>query len=212
MKQALSLFGRSAVTGLLCACLICAPITISGCNQNTFQSVMQKIAAYMPVALKAANGVLAILVTAGVLTAAQQSAADPVEQAVTNDFNLLCGSGAATTGKCDPASLIGAYLSSPTPTAFSKIVALLNDLQAHLKAIETAFVAVSQKTEATITAAVSLILTTISSIEAQFPAVAAQLRAGASVVKLSMPFSPKGLKNQFNAIVTQGGFSSAAIR
>lgn len=208
-----SRFLNASFVALLSLALIVVPVVgLSGCNQTAFQQTMSKIAAYLPVAFNAANGIVAILVTAGVLTAAASNSPNSVEQEITNDFDVLCGTDSATTGKCDAASLVGVYLASPTSTTFEKITAVLNDLQTNLKSVLTVFHVASVKTQATITAAVSFVLSTLAALQAQFPTVAAQLKAGATSVKFSMPYSPSGFANQFNSIVTSGGFANAAIK
>lgn len=178
------------------AVVACLALVIGGCS---FSSAMTQLQKYMPVALQAFEGVVAILVETGALGAAQGSSADAV-------------STAASAALSDVQSAVTAYNAAPAAskaTKLGEVVTALSAAQTQLKNFLADAHVKSSSAQATIQAAVLLISTTLASIEASISPnpTPAQVMAKASIKKVSA----SDFKKSYNQIVTSGGFGKHAL-
>jgi hypothetical protein len=172
---------------------------------------------YLPVAVAGATGIISILVSSGALGPVIPAEVSAVEAAVTDGLNLLCGT--PVNNQCNPASLIGQFAASPTMAGLlTKIQSTIADIQANLQKWLSLIHIKNSVLQATISAAISLILTTLSAIAARISPVAmAAVHSGrkaamAAIVKApKMPISAAQFKAQLNRIFSDGGYSSVAI-
>ena len=172
---------------------------------------------YLPVAFQAVNGVIAILAALGVAGGLVAPVSQAVEQAVTQGLTLLCGQDPANPSQCNPSSLVGQYNASPNATLLAKIQATISHLQTQLNQWLALIHIKASNLQATITAAVSLVLTTIAAIAARVgiaaSAYAASLASTVAAPKIpKMPISLKEFKSQFNSLVTFAGYSQYSVR
>ena len=201
--------GRKALAngGLaLSLCFVLAIIVpLQACNTTW----VAQVEGYLPVAFDAANGIIAILQSTGVLAAADSTAAEAVENQITADFTLLCGS---TPGQpCSATSLIGTYNSAPNATVLAKIVSVVSDIQTNAKQILTAFHVSNPTTLATLTAATNLFLGLIAEIAAAIPIAASALATGKTpTFKFSR--SSRQYKKEFNTLFKSNGFAFAVAK
>jgi len=183
-------------TSAILAISLSVMLLLSGC---TFASAMQQLQKYLPIALQAAEEVLAILVSAGIVTPANQTQ-------VQTDFT----NGNAALGDCLAA--VNAYLASPSASQPAQLPRVIQALQNS----QTAFAAVikdlglNPSNNAIVTAQLALqsVITTLAAIEANLPTPTPTPTAKARV---PIP-SASAFKAQFNEIMKVHGFGDHQLK
>lgn len=200
---------RRSPRSFLAIAMVLALCLVPACNSATWLSQLQQ---YLPVALEATQGILQILATTGVLSAPTETQAQAVEKQVVQGLTLLCGTNPSKPGSCAPGSLVGTYQANAAAGTLAQINATLSAVQTNLNQLLILAHVGNATTQATIEAAVGLVVTTLASIQAAIPQAAAAVAAGKAPSAAQMPWSVSGFKNNFNQVVIRGGFSQAVIK
>jgi hypothetical protein len=169
---------------------------------------------YLPVAIGIATGVVSILVSSGALGPVIPAEVQAVETAVQTGLTLLCG--APVNNQCNPTSLVGQFNAGNTGV-LAEIQATMATVQTNISTWLSLLHIKSAALMATITAALSLLQSTIAAIAARITGVATaaakSTKAGvAAILKMpKMPMSAKQVREQYNSIVITGGYPAVAI-
>jgi N-acetylglutamate synthase/N-acetylornithine aminotransferase len=192
---------RTASKGLLAVVLSLALIS-TGCSAAWLNTAIADV----PVILQIVTSIISIV---GI---AQGNGGISPAMAAT----LQSGAKQATTDLQLVQKLVTDYQTASAankPTVLGQIDSALSAATQDLGAILTAAHIENQATQAAITAAVGLALTTVLAIQSLIPApqgaTAARGRMSASPVK---PLTPAQLKTNFNAIVRANGYGQVAIQ
>ena len=170
---------------------------------------------YLPVVMGIATGVTSIIVSSGALGPAVPAEVQAVETAVSTGLTLLCGT--PVGNQCSPTSLAGQFSAGKTSVQ-ADIQATLASVEANISTWLSLIHIKNGVLEASISAALSLALSTITAIIARIgtvvTAAAVSPRAAKNAVaKLpKMPLSVSQVKAQYNSIVTTCGWPQNAIK
>jgi len=185
------------LSNALLACALAGCLTLQGCSTSWVDTAVKDL----PIVLNIVTDVLSVVSVAqghGSISPGEAAAIQAVAAQATLDLQLI-------------QQLIVSYNDNPTATTLEKIQAAITDAQNNLQAILTAAHIKDPGTQATVTAAVGLALTTLLAIESLLPT---QQAASARFARRGAPKLPKPaeLKKHFNQIMRDGGYSQLQIK
>lgn len=132
----------------------------------------------------------------GQISASQAAAIQAASAQATTDLQLI-------------QDLVAQYKANPTASTLQKIQAAIADAQTNLEAILAAAHIKDPATQAAITAAVGLAMTTLLAIESLLPTAQASSARHARKGAPQLP-SPKQLQSQLNQILRNSGYGNLA--
>jgi hypothetical protein len=197
-------FGYCGGTLALCLVLL---LSLMACSTTWIVD----LETYLPVALAGVTGIVTILASAGALGPVIPVEITAVETAISTGLTLLCGT--PVNNQCNPTSLVGAGQGN-----LARIQAELATLQSNITTFLNLIHIKNAVLQATIGAALSLILSTISAIASRIGTVTAVMftagrtAAAKSAEKLpKMKMSASQFKAQLNQMFMNAGYPNVVI-
>jgi len=174
--------------------LLCAGLLATGCSANWISVALADLPVLVQMALNVGS-VVTTLESGQQLSATEAAAIQNISSQASKDLNLL-------------QVLYNQYKTTPSAGTLQKIQSAIADMNQNLPALLQAAHVSDPVLSARVTAAVNLILSTVSSFAALLPAVSAPTQAKLALAKTAIPHAAD-LKKQWNQQVC--GTSGSAV-
>jgi hypothetical protein len=197
--------GRAIALGLLMACLIMSPVTLTGCSFSSFIAAAEADLPVVVTMITNITNIIAPAVSAEIVLAGTFAE---------SGMEVLCGKPPLGSKSCDATSLVGEYQAAADASIklsiLQRIRVVMLAVQGHLSDMLKIGPGVPQGIAAALSSAVGLAVLTLTEVISLIPVSTSITSRMGTMAAAQKPPSPKALRQAFNNSV-RAQFAAAQI-